>query len=329
MLLLSLFATSTSSSSVVRLSRTVGERGSGRGQFDGPRHVAALKTGGAVIVDGLNERIQVFDRHGECVRIVEGVTTPTGVAIGGPEGDTLYWAESTRAHRVNRLQLSAKSARTAAEPGVGRPAVSVRRPWASRKTAMGGLGEADGELQDPQDLCLHGDELYVAEWGNHRISVFDKTSLAFLRHIGCGDEDGSEGGEGGSGPGQLDQPCGVACAGEEVFVCDTWNHRISVFDRSSGSFLRSLGRRGGEPGEFNYPCGIEIAHGRIYVTERTGKRLQALSLEGEPLQVLPAPCDGWLYGICLDAHDQLWVTSSNRHCVHILSVADPNADATR
>ena len=65
----------------------------------------------------------------------------------------------------------------------------------------------------------------------------------------------------------------MACSGEEVFVCDTWNHRISVFDRSSGDFLRSFGRRGSKPGEFSYPCGIEIAHGRIYVTERTGKRL--------------------------------------------------------
>jgi len=311
--------TSAHGAPLLRLVRTVGERGTGRAQFQGPRHVAALKTGGAVIVDGQNERIQVFNRFGECVRMVEGVCTPTGVAIGGPEGDTLYWAESTNAHKVYRLRLSAKSAKTAAEPNVGLAAVSVRRPWASRKTALGGLGEAYGELQDPQDLCLYEEELFVAEWGNHRISVFNKTSLAFLRHIGHGDDEGYEG---GSGPGELDQPCGVAVHADEVFVCDTWNHRISVFERASGAFLRSFGKRGREPGEFNYPCGIEIAHGRMYVTERSGKRLQALSLEGEPLQVLPAPSDGWLYGICLDAHDQLWVTSSNQHCVHILSVAE-------
>ena len=311
----------TAAAGPMRLLRSVGERGSAFGQFEGPRHAAALATGGCCIVDGQNERIQVFSADGECVRVIEGMVVPTGVAIGG-NGDTLYWSESTGAHRVHKLRLSAKSAKTAAVRDVGRKAVSVRRPWASRQTIMGELGEADGELQDPQDLCLHDGELYVAEWGNHRISVFDATSLSFIRHIGHGDEDGYEG---GSSPGELDQPCGVACHGDEVFVADTWNHRVSIFDRRDGSFLRTFGERGSAPGKFNYPCGIETAHGRVYVTERTGKRVQSLSFEGEPLQVLPAPCDGWLYGICADG-DRLWVTSSNQHCVHLLTVAVSEED---
>ncbi len=38
-------------------------------------------------------------------------------------------------------------------------------------------------------------------------------------------------GETGSGPGELDGPIGIALLGNEVFVSDTGNHRIQVFDR--------------------------------------------------------------------------------------------------
>ena len=47
--------------------------------------------------------------------------------------------------------------------------------------------------------CIAGDMLLVAEWGNHRVSVFDKTSLVFLRHVGENENDGSGWVDGGSG----------------------------------------------------------------------------------------------------------------------------------
>ena len=97
--------------------RSVGGHGSTIGLFDGPRHIAALATGGMCIVDGLNARIQIIDCEGDVVRSVEGLTTPRGVAIDEHD-HTLYWCESTGAHVVKRLRMSARSAKTAATPNV-------------------------------------------------------------------------------------------------------------------------------------------------------------------------------------------------------------------
>lgn len=303
----------------LRLVQTVGGYGSALGRFDGPRHIAALPGGGVCVVDGMNERVQVIDAEARCVRSVDGLVAPTGVAF---ERDTLWWAESTGRHRVRRLRLSARSVATAARSGVGRRRVDVGRPWAHAATSAGGLGDGDGELHDPQCLAVAGELLLVAEWGNHRVSVFDKTSLAFVRHIGGGDDEWYDGGD---GDGELDQPCGVSALGGEVFVADTWNHRISVFDLESGAWLRSFGTRGAEPGQFNYPTAVVAAGpadgargGRLYVTERTGMRVQVLTLDGAPLRSLDAPCGGWLYGVCAQG-ERVWLTSSNKHVLHLLA----------
>ena len=229
--------------SSLRLLRSVGDKGEQIGQFNGPRHIAALPGGqGVCLVDGLNERVLVLDAEGECVRCVDGMATPTGVAI---EDDTLWWAESTGAHRVKRLRLSARSMSTAADANVGKRVVDVQRPWAAKAISAGGLGSASGELHDPSCLCVSGDLLLVAEEGNHRISIFDKNTLEFVRHIaGPSEPEEAEWYDGGNGEGELDQPCGVAVCSErgQVFVCDTWNHRISVFSLSDGSCKRARAR---------------------------------------------------------------------------------------
>lgn len=180
---------------------------------------------------------------------------------------------------------------------------------------VGGLGSGSGELHDPQGVALADGLLLVSEWGNHRLSVFDSNDLSFKYHIGQTlDSQGFP--EEGSTPGALDQPCGVAVHGGEVFVADTWNHRISVFSLHDGSFRRCFGERGRQPGQFIYPADVEVKKGCLFVTESRGKRFQALSLEGVPRAVLDSPCEGWLHGICVDG-ERLWVSSSNRHQLHV------------
>ena len=38
----------------------------------------------------------------------------------------------------------------------------------------------------------------------------------------------------------------------ELLLCDTWNHRIQVFD-NDGSFLRSFGSKGSAEGQYDQP----------------------------------------------------------------------------
>ncbi len=52
----------------------------------------------------------------------------------------------------------------------------------------------------------------------------------------------------GTGPGQFNDPTGIAIAGGEVFVSDARNGRIQVFD-FDGNFKRMFGQPGTGPGD--------------------------------------------------------------------------------
>ena len=61
--------------------------------------------------------------------------------------------------------------------------------------------------------------MYITEWANHRVSVF-QTSGEFVHSFGTE----------GSGRGELNSPYGLAVDKDGfVFVCDSNNNRIQVF----------------------------------------------------------------------------------------------------
>lgn len=82
---------------------------------------------------------------------------------------------------------------------------------------------------------------------------------------------------GGWGRGVLKRPTGLAydAAGARLYVADTYDHSIKVFD-ASGALVQTLGRRGEQPGEFNFPTHLTLAKGELYVTDTMNGRVQVL-----------------------------------------------------
>ena len=80
----------------------------------------------------------------------------------------------------------------------------------------------------------------------------------------------------------------------------------------------------GGVGEFNEPAGVAISHGRLYVSELEGRRIQVLTLEGEPLHVVASPDGKPLGGLCVDA-DRLWVIGPgyDPSHMHLLKLVEP------
>lgn len=112
-------------------------------------------------------------------------------------------------------------------------------------------GRTDNHFAQPRGICIDqvAKELYVVDCSNHRVCVFSLVSLAFLRQIGRGTQ--------GSGPGFLNYAVG-ACIdfkNHHIYIADTNNHRISIFDQRSGVFLCCMGVHGVGPGELNSPYG--------------------------------------------------------------------------
>ena len=86
----------------------------------------------------------------------------------------------------------------------------------------------------------------------------------------------------GQGPGEFQDPRGVAVdAAGNIYVADTGNHRVQVFD-ANGKYLRGWGQYGSGPGEFNEPWGIAVdGEGNVYVADTWNYRVQKFDGTGK------------------------------------------------
>jgi sugar lactone lactonase YvrE len=103
----------------------------------------------------------------------------------------------------------------------------ARGSEAKRVKHWGEMGHAPGQLRFPYDILLDDAALagqpdgcvYLCEFGNHRVQKFT-TDGEFIASWGAN----------GRGPGQLDQPWGVARDSQgRMFVLDSYNHRVQRF----------------------------------------------------------------------------------------------------
>jgi DNA-binding beta-propeller fold protein YncE len=98
-------------------------------------------------------------------------------------------------------------------------------------------------------------------------------------------------GEQGSGPGQFNDPTGIAIANGEVFVADSRNARIQVFDRD-GTFKRAFGEPGDSLGQLGRPMNLAIHDGKLYVPEYFNDRIQIFGLDGTAKRIIGGPGNG-------------------------------------
>ena len=58
-------------------------------------------------------------------------------------------------------------------------------------------------------------------------------------------------------------------------VCDESNHRVQVFELTSGKFVTKFGSEGSGRGEFIFPVSTaSLSDGRIVVSDRNNYRIQ-------------------------------------------------------
>ena len=86
----------------------------------------------------------------------------------------------------------------------------------------------------------------------------------------------------GTGPGQFSNPRNVAVDAQGmVYVLDTGNHRVQVFD-ANGQFVTMWGTEGSGPGQLKEPWGIAVSSdGQVYVADTWNHRLVKFSADGE------------------------------------------------
>ena len=271
-----------------------GLKGSSTGKFRGPAAMTPLPSGGLAIVDFSNRRVQLLADsattpltsltsaglpstaiRSQDVQLVlnqEQIAGPTGIAYD-PRG-SLFVADKQN-HCIFRLACGGGSKLGEVGKVLGK---------------VGNHGREKDELWDPEGLAMDEDGLiYVADSGNHRVVVYSVNDKGeFVRKAILGQM--------GFGDGQLSSPFGVAVArrsaGGLVYVADTLNNRIVVYQRSGehvhtfgGECLGTMGKQCHAPGYFNLPRNLTVVADHLIVVEDT--RLQVLTLQGEPRQVVP------------------------------------------
>ncbi len=146
---------------------------------------------------------------------------------------------------------------------------------------------------------------YIADTGNNRIVVLAKDGT-LIRTFGstCFLSDGAAGGcvdPDGAGPlemgdGQFREPWGIAVAPDgTVFVADTWNGRIQVFD-AQGNFLRKWGlfaiAEGDSPDPYWLfgPRGLAVTPNNTLLVADTGnKRIVEYRFDGSVVRQVGGP----------------------------------------
>jgi sugar lactone lactonase YvrE len=319
-----------------------GSLGAGAGQFDYPSSVASDPNGNLYVADDHNHRIDVFASDGTFIHAFgAGVNTGGAAfevcttastcqaghnsgaagALNGPYGialdaaGKLYVVDSN--DRISVFDPAGPSFIHAFGWGVDTGAAAFEVCTNPSTCQAGTAGAGAGQINNPSGIAIDGSgALYVAEFNNDRISVFNAAGPSFTHAFGWGVDTGAaafevcttastcQAGSAGGGAGQINRPDDVATDGAGgLYVAEQNTNRIGVFDTVGPSFTRAFGWgvdtgasafefcttvstcqsgiAGANAGELNGPYGVALdGAGGLYVADGNNNRIATFGTAG-------------------------------------------------
>lgn len=168
-----------------------------------------------------------------------------------------WWSTSVGNHRVQIFDSSGTYLNTIGTPGVA--------------------GQNNNQFQGPRHITISANVLYVTDGGNHRIQIYDISNPqapAYIATIGIVGEAGNENNH-------LNDPSGVAVDTNYIYVADTRNHRVQVFNRTTRAYVATIGGTAGSGNDqFRFPSDVAVdTAGNIYVADMANLRVQQFNQE--------------------------------------------------
>ena len=123
------------------------------------------------------------------------------------------------------------------------------------------------------------------------------------------------------------QPTGLVwnSKSERLYVTDTGNQSIAVFDRN-GKLQKSFGERGSGPGQFNFPTylWVDVKSKELLVTDSLNFRVQRFAADGGVLSAFGKNGDkpgdfSRPKGVATDSYGHVYVVDSLMHSLQIFS----------
>lgn len=222
-----------------------GSLGTGSGQFNRPRGIAASSDGNLWIADTNNNRVEKY--------------TPAGVRVSGIGGSGVFDHPSGIAESADGRYLYVSNAGSSSEIAV----MDISGPVPLRAGSIQDVTSSTDHLNLPLDIALDASgNLWVADSENHRLVKFDSSGRYVLHATLTGTRAVS--------------PWGVAVdpVTQSVWVTNYSNCWLEEFSQS-GSRIQRLGGPGTALGQFAGAAGIGIdGSRRIYVVDSEGCRVQ-------------------------------------------------------
>ncbi len=238
---------------------SVGFKGTGVAQFNKPRSVTVSRNGDVFAVD-MTGRVQRFRSDGEYLGFWQMPETERG----RPKGMGI--------DSIGRIIV--------VEPHYAR--VNHFTPEGELRLQWGVFGAEPGQLAFPRAVVCHSSgDLFVTEFQRvERVQRFSPEGKHFVQTFGSA----------GKEAGELNRAEGIGMDAENrLFVADSCNHRVQVFD-DAGSPLRAYGKPGSGLGELSYPYDVKIdKDGFQFVCEFGNSRIQVFDPQFEPVEIIGGP----------------------------------------
>jgi len=207
------------------------------------------QAGRVYVVDASRKSVVVFDMPGKDFREWRAAATrlafasPVAIASDGAGGFLVTDSELAEVFRLDPT---------------GKPTGRFGKGIVKRPT---------GIARDPATGTI-----YVTDTAEHNIKLFDSGGVLIDVLGGRGKD-----------PGQFNAPTHLAFHGDQLYVADTLNFRVQVFDRKGDGRL-SFGRLGLYIGQMTRPKGVAVGRdGRVYVVESYFDHLLVFDPRGDLL----------------------------------------------
>jgi len=172
--------------------RKFGKAGDGDGELFRPAGLVCDQNDNLLVVDSGNNRIQLFSKDGKflakCGRAGSGdgeFNQPWGITV---DKDGYIYVADWKNHRVQKLTADGKFVMKIGEYGTppvppGAYAVTYLGPYISTSQPPG--YPKAGLLNHPTDVAVDTDgDIYICDWGNHRVCIFDPEGAPIANLIG-------------------------------------------------------------------------------------------------------------------------------------------------
>jgi DNA-binding beta-propeller fold protein YncE len=262
-----------------------------------PSDVAVSKSGRIYVVDGVNNRVVVFNKEGRQIFSFGEKGAQKGrflfpLGIDVDSAGNVYVADSGN-HRVQIFNAS------------GGYKAQIKIPT------------RDGIPSDPTDIAVDAgrNRMYVADNDNHYILVYDATTLELLDTYGAPGMEKRE----------FRYPFFMTLDDNNyLYIVDVINTRVQVLN-PDGKFVMIIGGWGVERGEFFRPKGVAVdRNNRVYVSDGYLGVIQVFRSTGEFYSAVGDTTEGKVKkfntpaGIFIDDNNRLYVVEmfANRISVY-------------